>query len=100
MTVPVEEHPRPNKPLRLLAALCVATLAAIGLGAVALETNTTPASAATASFSQCNGHESGPPGGAALSVTCSVSIINTIDATGGTLGRRLSPSLHVERLHR
>jgi hypothetical protein len=84
MTIPVDEHPRPHKPLRLLATLCVAALVAIGLGAVAVEHDTTPASAATVSFSQCNGHESGPPGGAALSVTCSVSIVNTIDATGGT----------------
>ncbi len=84
MTVPVADYSRPHKPHRFLIALFVAALAAIGLSAVALETGTTPASAATVSFSQCNGHESGPPGGAALSVTCSVSIINTIDATGGT----------------
>jgi hypothetical protein len=84
MTVPVNEHPRPHKPHRFLIALFVAALAAIGLSAVVVESDTTPASAATVSFSQCNGHESGPPGGAALSVNCSVSIINTIDATGGT----------------
>jgi hypothetical protein len=68
---------------RFFAAFCVAAMAALGLSAVVLEAGTTSADAATVSFSQCNGHEAGVAG-AALSVTCSVSIVNTIDATGGT----------------
>ncbi len=84
MAHPSNGRTRLHKPFRLLGALFVAALVAIGLSAVAVETATTSASAATVSFSQCNGHESGPPGGAALSVTCSISVVNTIDATGGT----------------
>jgi hypothetical protein len=83
MTASVQDHPRRSRAFRLLGAVCVATLAALGLTAVALETTTTSASAGTVSFSQCNGHEAGPTG-AALSVTCSISIVNTIDANGAT----------------
>jgi hypothetical protein len=78
-------EPCRNRPTlrRLFAAFCVAAMAALGLSAVVLEAGTNVAEAATVSYSQCNGHEAGPAG-AALSVTCSVSIVNTIDATGGT----------------
>src|SRR5450755_20756 len=84
MTASIKNRRLQSGPGRVWVAVFVATLAALGLSAVALEADTTSASAATVSFSQCNGHESGPPGGAALSVTCSVSIVNTIDANGAT----------------
>lgn len=42
-----------------------------------------PATAATVSFSQCNNRGPGP-GGAPLSVTCSVNIVNSITPTGNT----------------
>ncbi len=84
MTASIQDHPRRSRAFRLWVVMCVAALAALGLTAVALETNTTSASAATVSFSQCNGHDAGDPAGAALSVNCSISIVNTIDANGAT----------------
>ena len=66
----------------MLVGASAAILMTVGIG-VAVVQSAPPAGAATVSFSQCNGHESAPPI-AALSVTCSVSIVNTIDANGGT----------------
>ena len=76
-----------------------AAIFATGLSAVVLESASTPASAATVSFSQCNGHEAGAMG-AALSVTCSVNIINTIDATGGTSTVVFNRVCTLGRVHR
>jgi len=72
--------PRLLKPLALLAAFAFAVL---GLTCLVTLGASIPASAATVSFSQCNGRGAGI-GGAPLSVTCSISIVNTIDANGGT----------------
>jgi hypothetical protein len=66
----------------VLALVCVAALAVLGLGAALVRATEAPASASTVSFSQCNGHAAGPLG-APLSVSCSISIVNNIDANGG-----------------
>jgi hypothetical protein len=83
MTAPILESQPARRRLRLFIATFSLVALALGLTAVALQSNTNPASAATVSFSQCNNRAAGP-GGAPLTVTCSVSIINTIDANGGT----------------
>ncbi len=83
MTPPTFEPRRARPRLRHLLALCSLVALTAGLGVIALQSNISPASAATVSFSQCNNREAGP-GGAPLTVTCSVSIVNTIDANGGT----------------
>jgi hypothetical protein len=83
MTVPIERRPRGRRCLRIIGAAFGAAALAIGVSAVALESHTKPASAATVSFSQCNDRGPGP-GGAPLTVSCSVQIVNTITATGGT----------------
>ncbi len=82
MATPFEDVQRP-RPHRLLAAICAVALAVIGLAAVAVQVGTTAASASTVSFSQCNDRGAGI-NGAPLTVTCSVSIVNNIDANGAT----------------
>ena len=72
--------PRPRTAVALLGAFAFVVL---GITSVLTLGATSPASAATVSFSQCNARNAGI-GGAPLSVTCSVSIVNTIDASGGT----------------
>lgn len=83
MSISMIVRPHGRRRFRILAAVFSAAIFATGLSAVVLESASTSASAAMVSFSQCNGHEAGPAG-AALTVACSVNIINTIDATGGT----------------
>jgi len=83
MTSPISKPKPARRRLRLLISACSLVALAVGLSAVGLQANTNPASAATVSFSQCNNREAGP-GGAPLTVTCSVSIVNSIDANGGT----------------
>ena len=68
---------------RLLMVVVAAVALVVGFFAVAVESALSPAVAAEVSFSQCNGRGAGVDG-APLSVTCSVSIVNTIDATGAS----------------
>ncbi len=67
---------------RLLGAVFAAAIVAAGLSATVLET--APATAATVGFSQCNGHSTPYTTGAPISVTCSITVTNTIDASGGS----------------
>jgi hypothetical protein len=83
VATPFEDVQRGPRPHRLLAAICAVALAVIGLAAVAVQVDTTAASASTVSFSQCNDRGAGI-NGAPLTVTCSVSIVNNIDANGAT----------------
>jgi hypothetical protein len=66
---------------RVLGAVFAVVIVAAGLSASVIES--TPATAATVSFSQCNNQGAGI-NGAPLSVTCSIQVVNTIDASGGT----------------
>jgi hypothetical protein len=66
----------------LLGGASAAILMTFGIG-VAVVQSAAPAAAATVSFSQCNAHEAAAEG-AALSVNCSISIVNTITKDGGT----------------
>jgi len=77
------ERPRRRRYARIFAAAFAAILVTAGLTSAVLVTDTEPAAAATVSFSQCNAHAA-DPSGAALSVTCDITIVNTVDATGGT----------------
>src|SRR5688572_11952345 len=62
----------------------IALLLAFGvLALMLLASNPEPAAAATVSFSQCNNRNAGP-GGAPLSVTCDVNIINNISPSGNS----------------
>jgi hypothetical protein len=83
MATPLEKLARPPRRHRVLAAICTVALAVIGLAAIAVQIDTTAAAASTVSFSQCNDRGAGI-GGAPLTVTCSVSIVNNIDANGAT----------------
>ena len=83
MTGSITERPPGRRKFRIVAAVFTATLLVAGLSAAVLQAGTTPASAGTVSFSQCNNQGAGP-GGAPLSVTCSISIVNTINASGGS----------------
>ena len=82
MTEPTLRRASSRRTARLLTLLCVAALAALGLSAALVQVTEAPASASTVSFSQCNGHAAGPLG-APLTVSCSISIVNNIDANGG-----------------
>jgi hypothetical protein len=79
----ITERPRSRRRFRLLGAVIATIAFAAGLSAVALQSESTPASAAVTSFSQCNAHAPGPLG-APLDETCSVTIENTINALGQT----------------
>jgi hypothetical protein len=81
MTGRINDHPCGRRRFRLLAAAFAAAVLAAALSTTVLESKT--ASAATVSFSQCNNQGAGI-NGAPLSVTCSISIVNTINASGGT----------------
>jgi len=81
--MPVSSVSRPMGRRRLramLGAASAAILMTFGVG-IAVVQSAAPAAAATVSFSQCNNHEAMAPGAATAS-TCSVTIVNTIDATG------------------
>ncbi|MCD9624333.1 hypothetical protein [Rhabdothermincola salaria] len=65
------------------AALAAAMALLAGVSGVMLAADPGPVEAAEVSFSQCNDRGAGPDG-APLTVTCSVSIVNTVDATGAT----------------
>jgi len=75
----------PQRGLRLRKMIAgIGILFAMGvLATTALVASPEQAAAATVSFSQCNDRNAGP-GGAPLSVTCSVNIINNITPTGNT----------------
>jgi hypothetical protein len=77
------ERQSARRRFRILGAMFAAVIFAAGLSAVVLESSSTPASATTVGFSQCNGHAA-DPSGAALTETCSISITNNISAAGGT----------------
>ena len=77
------ERPRRRRVFQIMAAVFTVAVFAAGLSAVVLGSESTPASATTIGFSQCNGHAADAPG-AALTETCSISITNNISATGGT----------------
>ncbi len=64
-------------------AIFAAAVLVVALSAIVVQSGTDAASAAEVSFSQCNNRGAGIDG-APLSVTCSVSIVNTIDASGGS----------------
>ncbi len=83
MRTSVDIRPSRRRRLGKLGAALAALALIGGLTATVLVSNEGTASAATMSFSQCNAHGPGPLG-APLSVTCSISVVNTIDATGGT----------------
>jgi hypothetical protein len=83
MSGSTSERPRARRRFRIPAAMFAAVVFAAGLSAVVLESSSTPASATTVGFSQCNGHAA-DPNGAALTETCSISITNNISAGGGT----------------
>ncbi|MET0420762.1 MAG: hypothetical protein ABW073_03580, partial [Acidimicrobiia bacterium] len=81
MNVSSVRRPIGRRRLRaMLGGASAAILMTFGVG-VAVVQSAAPAAAATVSFSQCNGHEATAEGAATAS-TCSVTIVNTIDATG------------------
>ena len=71
MSSAISERPRARRRFRLLGAVIATIAFAAGLSAVALQSESTPASAATVSFSQCNGHDLPATTGAPMSVFCS-----------------------------
>jgi hypothetical protein len=84
MTNSSDSRPAGRRRIRgLIGVLAAAALMTVGVTAAVVQSSAEPAEAATVSFSQCNGHEAGPAG-AATAVNCSVTIVNTINALGGT----------------
>ena len=83
MTTPIDERPIGHRPFRrLLGGVFAAILVCAGLSATLLQSSTSPASAANVSFDQCNG----VGGGGGQTVTCSVTIVNTLTASAATTG--------------
>jgi len=83
MTASIDGGPIAGGRFRFAAAVFAAILLTAGMSAIVLVSNTSPASASTVSFSQCNGHAADPLG-AAITETCSIDVVNTIDSTGNT----------------
>jgi len=83
MSIFSTDRPRACRRFRFFGPVLAVFLLIGGLSTTVLISDTGTASAATVGFSQCNNQGAGP-GGAPLSVTCSISIVNTIDASGGT----------------
>ena len=84
MSTEINERPHGVGELPNPAAVFAAVVFAAGLSAVVLETTATSASAAPIGFQQCNAHDKPYVTGAPLSVTCSITITNNVDASGGS----------------
>lgn len=79
MTRSIVERPRGRRPFRAITAIFASTVVAIGLSAIVLAA---PAGAANKVVNQCNG----TGGGGGKTVSCSVTVVNTLTNSPSTTG--------------